>query len=196
MTLHVLRRSLVLELADFFGEFFVQGLLVERSLGERFEKLLHTLSLGAHKDDCSLILVLMYLTLRDAINMSTNHGHSNPNGHQTGLSNGSGEDMGLLTEYLPSDGNSKSTHSTGQGSSLKEEIEHLRSLLPADQEDSHVDESNFEGDLALLDNADEVASDVENRLDEMLDTLNGLLSKLEGRDPDEDTPMDSTVAKS
>lgn len=130
--------------------------------------------------------------------MSTNHTHSNPNGHQTGRSNDSGEDMGLLTEYL-SDNNPKSTRSTGRGSSLTEEIEHLRSLLSADQEDSHVDESNFEDVLALLDNADEVASDVDNRLDEVLDTLDGLLSKLEGRDPrqmDEDPPVDSTVAKS
>ena len=117
--------------------------------------------------------------------MSTDHTHN----QTVEQSNGPGEDMGLLTEYL-SESNPKPTQSAEAGTLLNEEIEHLRSLLSADH-----DELNFEDVLALLDNADGVASGVENKLDEMLDTLDGLLSKLERnpRSTDGDPPTDSTV---
>ncbi|KAL4067279.1 hypothetical protein V8B97DRAFT_2009335 [Scleroderma yunnanense] len=135
--------------------------------------------------------------------MSTNHSDSSPakfNGQQAGRSNGAGEDMGLLTEYLSID-NQKSTHLTGQATSLKEEVEHLRFLFSesADHDESLVNESDLENLLAQLDDADEVANGVESRLDDILDTLDGLLDRLEEQDPqrtNQDPPTDSTVAGS
>ncbi|KAI6133646.1 hypothetical protein F5141DRAFT_1073036 [Pisolithus sp. B1] len=107
-------------------------------------------------------------------------------GHQAGR-----EDMGILTEYLSGDVSGSCT-STGQTPSFEDEVVVLTT-------EYSEDDSDLETLMAHLDKADGMVTDVEDRLDKVLDKLDDLLIRLDSRDtnhPRTDDPADPSSAKS
>lgn len=92
--------------------------------------------------------------------------YSSPSQHSSDMSNVNG------TTNKP-DGQAST-----QGNALTEDIALLASLLSDDQSEE-IDERNISELLRKLDTANGVASGVEDRLDEILNNLDGLLGTLE-----------------
>ncbi|KAF8131613.1 hypothetical protein EV363DRAFT_1583866 [Boletus edulis] len=69
----------------------------------------------------------------------------------------------------------------------------LLSSFVEESEEIHADDSEL---LTRLESADTMASGVEARLDEILDTLDDLLSRLEAKDGNSDTPQQVTIPRS
>lgn len=106
--------------------------------------------------------------------------------HQAGQ-----EDMGILTEYLSGDILGSRT-SVGQTPSFEEEVVVLTT-------EYSEDESDLETLLTQLDKADGMVTDVEDRLDKVLDKLDDLLMGLDSRDTTHqgtDDPANPSSAKS
>lgn len=80
-----------------------------------------------------------------------------------------------------------------QGNALTEDMALLASLLSDDQSEE-IDETSISELLRKLDTATGVASGVENRLDEILNNLDGLLGALESAANTETTGTSANAA--